>query len=120
MAVCVVYNPNDGSSRIIKVSDNIPNATAYARQMSQKIVNRIRKNKQQMAKVMCDVPDYSVYDKPLYVLYRIIKGVFSPVAVGDDVKRLFDVSPYSKSVVMPGLVATVNTIEELLSLTNNF
>ncbi len=120
MVICVIYNPYNGMSNIIRVSDALPNASVYAKQIANKIAEQVRKSEHTNVKVKCDVPDYSTSDKPIYTLYRHVNSVFIPVAVGDDIKRLFEVTPYSKSIVIPSLTTIVNTLEELLSLINNF
>jgi len=120
MVVCVIYNPYNGMSNIIRVSDFLPNASVFAKQIANKIAEQMRRDEHASVKVKCDVPDYSTSNKPIYTLYKHIGNVFIPLAVGDDVKRLFDVTPYSNSVVIPALTTIVNTLEELLSLINNF
>jgi len=120
MVVCVIYNPYNGMSNIIRVSDDLPNASVYAKQIANKIAERVKKEEHTNVKVKCGIPDYSTSGKPIYTLYRHIGNIFIPIAVGDDIKRLFEVTPYSKSIGIPSLTTMVDTLEELLSLINNF
>jgi len=62
------------------------------------------------------VPNYSTNNVPTYVLFRIKGKIGIPVAVGDDVKRLFEVSPYVKVIVVPALTTAIKTPEEALAL----
>jgi len=50
------------------------------------------------------------------VLLRLKNKIGIPVAVGDDVKRLFEVSPYVKVIVVPALTTAIRTPEEALAL----
>ena len=113
MVVCVVFNPFTYDVQIIYVSDTIMNALTYAREIAKKL---LEKEKFKRYKAICKVPNYSINNIPTYVLFRLRNMVGIPVAVGDDVKRLFEVSPYIKSVVVPALTTAVKTPEEALAL----
>jgi len=113
MVVCVVFNPFTYDAQIIYVSDTIINAMIYAREIAKKL---LEKEKFKGYKAICKVPNYSVNNTPTYVLFRIKGKIGIPVAVGDDVKRLFEVSPYVKVIVVPALTTAIKTPEEALAL----
>jgi hypothetical protein len=113
MVSCVVFNPFTYDAHIIYVSDTIINATIYARAIAEKVMKH---DKYKGYKAICKVPNYSVKETPTYVLFRLKGKVAVPVAVGDDVKRLFEVSPYIKAIVVPALTTAVKTPEEAIAL----
>jgi len=113
VVVCVVFNPFTYDAQIIYVSDTIINAIIYAREIAKRL---LEKEKFKGYKAICKVPNYSVNNTPTYVLFRIKGKIGIPVAVGDDVKRLFEVSPYIKSIVVPALTTAIRTPEEALAL----
>lgn len=118
MVVCVIYSPASGNATILKVSDTIPNVQIYSRELAKKIASSMRGKG--IVIVKCGVPDYSVYQKPLYVLYTMVNNFFKAVAVGDDAKRLIEVSPSAKPIVMSAVSYVVNDLNELLALMSNF
>jgi len=89
------------------------NALTYAREIAKKV---LEKEKFKGYKAICKVPNYSTNNTPTYVLFRIKGNIGIPIAVGDDVKRLFKVSPYIKSIVAPAITTAVKTPEEALAL----
>jgi hypothetical protein len=95
------------------VSDTIINAVMYAREIAKRL---LEKEKFKGYKAICKVPNYSTNGVPTYVLLRLKNMVGIPIAVGDDVKRLFEVSPYIKSIVVPALTTAVKTYEEAMAL----
>jgi len=113
MVVCVVFNPFLYNAHIIYVSDTIINATSYAKELTKKVM---KWDKYKGYKAVCKVPNYSVNNIPTYVLFRLKGKVAVPIAVGDDIKRLFEVSPYAKSIVVPALTTAVRTPEEAIAL----
>jgi hypothetical protein len=113
MVVCVVFNPFTYDAQIIYVSDVIVNSRMYAREIAKRL---LEKEKFKGYKAICKVPNYSTNNIPTYVLFRIKGKIGIPVAVGDDVKRLFEVSPYIKSIVVPALTTAVRTPEEAIAL----
>jgi len=113
MVVCIIFNPFTFDAHIVYVSDTIVNSTMYAREISKKLLGY---DKYKGYRVTCKVPNYSVNNIPTYVLFRIKGNIGIPVAVGDDVKRLFEISPYIKSVVVPALTTAVKTPEEAIAL----
>jgi len=113
MVVCVIFNPYLYNAHIIYVYDAIVNAVTYARGIAKKL---LKYDKYKGYKVICNVPNYSINGIPTYVLFKLKYGLAIPVAVGDDVKRLFEVSPYAKSIVVPALTTAVKTPEEALAL----
>jgi len=113
MVVCIIFNPFTFDAHIVYVSDTIINATMYAREISKKLLGY---DKYKGYRVACKVPNYSVNNIPTYVLFRL-KGMMGiPIAVGDDVKRLFEVSPFNKVIVIPALTTAVRTPEEAIAL----
>jgi hypothetical protein len=113
MVVCVVFNPFTYDAQIIYVHDAIINTLTYAREIAKKV---LEKEKFKGYKAICKVPNYSVNNIPTYVLFRIKGKIGIPVAVGDDVKRLFEVSPYVKVIVVPALTTAIRTPEEAIAL----
>jgi len=113
VVVCVVFNPFTYDAQIIYVSDTIINALTYAREIAKKL---LEKEKFKGYKVICKVPNYSTNGVPTYVLFRLKGKLGIPIAVGDDVKRLFEVSPYVKVIVVPAITTAVKTPEEALAL----
>jgi hypothetical protein len=113
MVVCVVFNPFTYDAHIIYVSDTIINAKIYAREIAKKL---LEKEKYKGYKAICNIPNYSTNNIPLYVLLRLKGKLGIPIAVGDDVKRLFEISPYIKSLVVPALTTAVKTPEEAMAL----
>jgi len=95
------------------VSDTIINALTYAREIAKRL---LEKEKFKGYKAICKVPNYSTNNIPTYALFRIKGKIGIPIAVGDDVKRLFEVSPYAKVIVVPALTTAVKTPEEALAL----
>jgi len=113
MVVCIIFNPFTFDAHIVYVSDTIINSTMYAREISKKLLGY---DKYKGYRVTCKVPNYSTNGVPTYVLFRLRNMVGIPIAVGDDVKRLFEVSPYAKVIVVPALTTAVKTPEEALAL----
>jgi len=113
MVVCVVFNPFTYDAHIIYVSDAVVNAVTYARGITEKVMKH---DKYRGYKAICKVPNYSTNGIPTYVLFRLKRKVAVPIAVGDDVKRLFEVSPYAKSIVVPALTTAVKSPEEALAI----
>jgi len=113
VVVCVVFNPFTYDAQIIYVYETIMNALTYAREIAKKL---LEKEKFKGYKAICKVPNYSTNNIPTYVLFRIKGKIGIPIAVGDDVKRLFEVSPYVKVIVVPALTTAVKTPEEALAL----